>query len=164
MSLRILSILGLVICGSVLAAAIYVEQQYMLAACPLCVLQRMVYAALGVTFLFGIIFNFSGILRYVYLTTATIMASLGTAIAARQFWLQYFAPPQKTSCAASLEHLMSIYPILEVLKIALNGSAECANVDFTILTISIAGWSLFIFGSMLIVLLYLIYATKKRRI
>lgn len=162
LSLRKLSLLGLIICAGILASAMYLEYEYMLATCPLCILQRVFYAALGVVFFIGSIIKFSGAWRYLYSSIIVLLSGMGTAIAIRQFWLQYFAPPQKVSCAASLEHLMEIYPILDALKIALQGSGECAKIDFTILTISIAGWSLIVFGIMFILSLYIMYLQKKR--
>jgi disulfide bond formation protein DsbB len=159
--LRTLSLFGLIICAVVLISAIYLEYAYMLASCPLCILQRMVYVAIGAVFLIGTIFRISGIAGYFYIGLNILLASIGTAIATRQFWLQYFAPPQKVSCAADLQHLMSMYPILEALKIALQGSGECAKVDFTILTISFAGWSLFLFGTLVILWFYMLYKYSK---
>lgn len=162
MNLRLISLIGLLICAAVLGAAEYLEHTYMLATCPLCILQRIVFLALGIVFLAGTILKINGRLGYLYLIVCSIFTLIGTAIATRQFWLQYFAPPQKLSCAASLSHLVDIYPFLEALKVALAGTGECAKVDFTIFTISIAGWSLFLFGSMFILTLYLLYRYTQR--
>jgi disulfide bond formation protein DsbB len=118
---------------------------------------------LGAVFLIGVIFKLSGIFGYIYLFLVNLITLAGSGVAARQFWLQYIAPPQKITCAASLEHLMEIYPFFDALKIVLIGSGDCSVIDFRILGMSIAAWSLLAFGTMFILALYFTYryASKK---
>lgn len=164
LTLRSLSIVGFLVCVACLGAAHYLEYEYMVSPCPMCMMQRLVFWTLGGVFLLGAIFNFKSVLRYVYSIVIVILSSIGFAIAARQFWLQYFAPPQTVSCSASLERLINLYPFLDALKMALSGSSECATIDFTIFTISIAGWSVVLFGALIIVSCYTIYLQKRGRI
>lgn len=163
-TLRKISSLGLFLCAVVIATALYLEHEYMLATCPLCILQRIVFITMGGIFLLGIIFRMPGKLGYVYSSILILLAAIGAAIATRQIWLQYFAPPQKVSCAASLERLMDLYPFLDALKIALSGAGECAIIDFTILGLSIAVWSLLLFVAMGLGMIGVIYLRKKRQI
>lgn len=161
-TLRKLSFVGFFVCSAALIGAVILEQQYMISPCPMCMLQRIVFACLGFTFLVGTVIHFQSILRYVYSIVILLFSSIGFAIAAKQFWLQYFAPPQRISCSAGLERLIETYPILDALKIALTGSAECSIIDFTIFTISIAGWSVIIFGTFIVLTTYVLYLQKKR--
>lgn len=161
-TLRKLSFVGFLICSSALIGAVILEQQYMLSPCPMCMLQRIAFACLGFTFLVGTVIHFKSALRYVYSLVILLFATIGFAIAAKQFWLQYFAPPQKISCSAGLERLIEAYPILDALKIALRGSAACSVIDFTIFTISISGWSVIMFGTFIVLTIYIIYLQKKR--
>lgn len=163
-SLRKLSIIGLITCTIILAAAFYLEYEFMLATCPLCILQRIVFFELGVVFLIGIIFPIRGLATYIYNSIILILASTGIALAARQIWLQYFSPPQDASCAASLEHLIDIYPFLEAMKIALAGSGECATIDYTVFGLSLAAWSFLIFTGIAFVAIGMMWLQKKRRI
>lgn len=164
LTLRKLSLLSLLVCLAVILAAIFIERQYMLSPCPLCMLQRIVLICLSGIFLLGSIFSLKNILRYIYTVSILFISATGFAIALRQFWLQYYAPPRLTSCSAGLERLIEVYPILDALKLALIGSAECANIDFTVMTISLAGLSTIMFGLFTILTLYVIYAQKKRRL
>lgn len=164
MTLRNLSILGLFICVAAIAGAHYLEHEYMLAPCPMCMLQRCIFWVLGGLFLIGSLFKIKKNWGYLYSSLVVIFSSLGFAIAMRQVWLQYFAPPQQSSCSASLERLIELYPVLDALKMALSGSSECANIDFAFMNISIAGWSMILFASFILVGLGTIYLQKKRRI
>lgn len=145
-------------------AALFIENKYLLSPCPLCMLQRIVLICLGCLFLFGCIFSFKTALRYVYSGAILFISIIGFAIATRQFWLQYYAKSQLLSCSASLQYLIEQHPLLDALKVALTGSADCAKIDFTILTISLAGLSTILFGLFAILTLYVIYAQKKRGI
>ncbi len=164
LTLRNISIAGFVICAASLGAAHYIEYEYMMSPCPMCMLQRFVFWILAGLFLLGAIFKFKEMLKYLYSSTIMFFSALGFAIALRQFWLQYFAPPQAVSCSASLERLIDLYPFLDALKMALSGSSECSTIEFTIFTISIAGWSVWLFGTFIIVSCYVMYLQKKRRI
>lgn len=164
MSLQNISLLGLLVCVGVLAGAYYLEYEYMLAACPLCILQRIIFFGLGITFIIGSIFKISGRLRYVYTSSIVLLASTGLAIASRQLWLQYIAPPQKVSCSASLQHLLDIHPVFDALKISLMGTSDCATIDFTILGLSIAAWSFAIFAATVMGFVYVLWLQKNRRI
>ncbi len=162
LSLRQISLFGILVCVAALFGAVLMDHMYLLSPCPLCMLQRIVFVGLAILFFAGVIFNFQSALRYVYAVLIFFMSALGFAIASWQFWLQYFAPPQHTSCSASLQRLIELYPVFDALKMIFAGSPECAKVDFTIFYISLAGWSVFIFGTFMILTLYIIYAIKKR--
>lgn len=163
-TLRNISIIGFLICAASLVAAHFLEYEYMVSPCPMCMLQRLVFWVLGGIFLLGVVVNFKTAVKYLYSASVIFLASIGFIIALRQFWLQYFAPPQTSSCSASLERLINLYPFLDALKMALSGSSECSTIDFTILTISIAGWSVILFGAFIIIGCYVIYLQKKGRI
>ncbi len=156
---RKLSILGFVICAAVLLGAEYLEKAYSISPCPMCMLQRIVYLFLVCIFLVGMIFTIKSFWRYLYTCFVFIFSAIGFAIASKQFWLQNFAPKQHASCSAGLERLIETYPFLDAMHIALNGSPDCAKVDFTFLTISLAGWSMIVFG---VIAILSVYAMAKR--
>ncbi len=163
-SFRQISLFGGIVCCGVLASAYYIEYQYLLSPCPLCTLQRLVFACLAVVFLVGALRTPPSLWRYIIATLVIIFSSIGLGIASRQFWLQYYAAPQYGGCSADFARLVETYPILKALTVALRGSAECSTIDFTILTISFAGWSMIIFGLFIIICLYIMFLQKKRRI
>jgi disulfide bond formation protein DsbB len=158
--LRTLAWIGFSICLAAIGGAKYIEYQYMLGGCPLCILQRIIFYVLGFLFLIGAIFKFKRgtFLTYVYGTSISLIALIGAMLAERQLWLQYFAPPQAISCSASLERLLAIHPWFDALRIAIAGSSECATIDFTILGLSLAGWG---FGLFLLLFALGLYATSR---
>ena len=46
------------------------------------------------------------------------------------------------ACGPSLDYLMDVFPLAEVLSLVLSGDGTCAEVVWTFLGISIPGWTL----------------------
>lgn len=143
--IRKLSLFGLIMCIAAVGGALFLEHQYMLAVCPLCILQRIIFYALIPIFILGAVVQPRRLLGKVYSGITFLLALAGTLLASRQVWLQYFAPPQKITCSASLERLLKVHPFLDAMKLAVLGSGECAEIDFTIMGLSLAVWSLLLF-------------------
>ncbi|WP_310450088.1 disulfide bond formation protein B [Sulfuritalea sp.] len=137
---------GLVAGGLVLAHTMN------LAACPLCILQRMLYLLLGIE---AIAAWFLAGARATRLAAALLMAATaltGAGIAAYQTWLQRFA--KGVSCTADQpwwEHFVnwagSQWPLL------FEASGLCSEAGWKFLGLSIAEWSLIAFSSMSIAML-----------
>lgn len=125
---------------SFITVALGMEHLLGLEPCPLCILQRVGIIALGVVALAGAIHN-PGILGHKIYSSLGIIAGLITcAIAARQLWLQSLPPDQVPACGPSLDYLMDVFPLMEVLQMILSGDGSCAEVSWQWLGISIPGW------------------------
>lgn len=132
---------GLVAGGLVLAHTMN------LAACPLCILQRMLYLLLGIE---AIAAWFLAGARRPRQAAALVMAATaltGAGIAAYQIWLQRYA--KGVSCTADQpwwEHFVnwagSHWPLL------FEASGLCSEAGWKFLGLSIAEWSLIAFSSM----------------
>lgn len=155
---------GFIFCFSVLLAAYYIEYQLLIEPCPLCLLQRIVFALIGLVFFIGYLANPVNIGRYLSSAMISLFAMMGIALAARQIWLQHLPPDQVPSCSAGVERLLELYPILDVLSLILKGTAECAEIDFEILTLPLSNWSLLGFSGFFFISIALIVLQKKRRI
>jgi len=64
------------------------------------------------------------------------------AIAARHVWLQSLPKDRIPECGPGLEYMLKKLPFTQALEKILTGSGECAEVGWTFLGLSIAGWSL----------------------
>lgn len=133
----------------------------MLSPCPLCQLQRLVFAAVAILFGALAFFKSKFSTKVILDALIVILAIVGAAIAGRQVWLQYFAKTSNLACGASLEQLIAKYPIFDALQFALNGSRECATIDFQIFGLSLAVWSLLFFVAIVLFAIYLCFLQKK---
>ncbi|MBI4194824.1 MAG: disulfide bond formation protein B [Betaproteobacteria bacterium] len=139
---RIGYLAGLLVCIALIGFALflqYVEQQE---PCPLCILQRLVFIALAVVFLVAALHGPARTGGMVYGGVLFIIAGLGAAIASRHVWLQNLPANQVPECGPGLEYMLSKFPLTQILGKVLSGSGECAEVGWTFLGLSIAGWSL----------------------
>jgi disulfide bond formation protein DsbB len=156
---------GIVAVGLV-AGGVVLAQTMNLAACPLCILQRMLYLLLGLEAIAA--WTLTGPARRGALprrAAALIMAATaatGAGIAAYQTWLQRFA--KGVSCTADQpwwEHLVnwagSQWPLL------FEASGLCSEAGWKFLGLSIAEWSLIAFTSMTIAMLAALLRTADRR-
>lgn len=144
-SFRARFLLGFVVCAALLAYGFYLQLHDGLEPCPLCIFQRVAFAALGLVFLIGALHAPPGKGRRVYGVLALLAAGGGIAIAGRHVWLQNLPPDQVPVCGPGLDYMLDAMPIAGVIRKVLTGSGECANVDWSFLGLSMPAWSLVCF-------------------
>jgi disulfide bond formation protein DsbB len=74
-----------------------------------------------------------------------VFSTLGASLAGRQVWLQHLPADQNAGCGASLDYLLQVFPLKDVLQKILEGTTECSKVGMEFLHVSLAGWSLICF-------------------
>lgn len=137
-----------------MAVALFMEHIMDLEPCPLCILQRIAVIIAGIVALIAAIHGpqASGIKFY---GGGVVLASLvGSGIAIRHLWLQSLPADQVPACGASLDYLLDVFPLTEVLSMVLTGDGTCAEVVWTFLGLSIPGWTLIGFIGLVIIGLY----------
>ena len=127
-----------------------------LAACPLCILQRMLYLLLALEALLA--WPLARSPAFIRLAAALMAATAatGAGIAAYQTWLQRFATG--VSCTADqpwwegfVNWAGSQWPLL------FEASGLCSEAGWKFLGLSIAEWSLVAFSSMTVAMLVAIF-------
>lgn len=144
-------------CVGLMAAALYLEHIVGLEPCPLCVVQRICVIAFGLICLLAGVHAPGKVGRRVYAGLGSLMALLGAATAGRQVWLQSVPADQLPSCLPSLEYMMAALPFQEIIRLMLHGTADCAEVSWTLFGLSIPEWSLLGFVGMLIFCVFLMF-------
>ena len=154
-SFRLQFLAGFLLCAAFIGYAIYAQFHDGLNPCPLCIFQRIAYAALGVVFLLGGVHAPKGRLgRRLYGVLALIPGGLGLGIAARHVWLTHLPADQVPECGPPLQFMMDTNPLTDVIRKVLTGSGECAKVDWTFLGMSMPAWSLTCFIGLVLCALY----------
>ena len=160
-SFRARCLLGLAVCLALLGFALYTQLQTGLEPCPLCVFQRIAFAAVGLILLIaGLHAPKAAGGRTAYGLLALLAAAAGMAIAARQVWLQHLPPDQVPMCGPGLNYLVEAMPLTSVIRKVLTGSGECAKVDWTLFGLSMAEWGLVWF---LLLAIWAAYLALRRR-
>jgi protein dithiol:quinone oxidoreductase len=136
------NLVGFLVCAGLLAFAYYLQFARGLEPCPLCIIQRVVFAAMGVAFLAAAIHHPRRAGAWVYGGLLVVLAGVGTAVAGRHVWLQHTPEAERPACGPGLDYLLSRFGPLGGLQRILRGSGECGAVDWTFLGLSIPEWSL----------------------
>ena len=105
---------GFAVCIALLGYALYSQHALGLEPCPLCILQRIAVLATGLVF-------------------------LGAAL---HVWITAQPPGTVAECGASLDYMLDVLPLREVLAKVLTGSGECGKVEWRFLGLSMPAWVL----------------------
>ncbi|RLQ20971.1 disulfide bond formation protein B [Seongchinamella sediminis] len=126
-------------------AMIYLESFLNLAACPLCMTQRVFVVAWGAIALLAVIHNPRSLGNRVYGALCGLAAITGGAVAARHVWLQYLPPEDVPACGPSLQYMLETLPLGETFSIMMMGDGNCAETQWTFLGLSIPEQTLLLF-------------------
>jgi protein dithiol:quinone oxidoreductase len=136
------NLLGFLACASLLAYAYYTQFFMHLDPCPLCIFQRIGVFVLGVVFLVAGLHD-PGLLGrrlYALLLGAAALATIG--VAWRHLYIQSLPPDSVPACGASLDFMLKVFSLSEVLVKVLTGSGECAKVTWEFLGLAMPAWVL----------------------
>jgi len=139
-----------VVCTLLLGFGLFLEHSVGLEPCPLCVFQRIAYIVVGLFALIGAIHNPQKLFERIYIGLILITSLCGAGIAGRQVWLQHLPEDKIPECGPGLEYMLDTFPFTDALRMILSGSGECAEVNWTFLSFSIAEWSIVCFTGLII--------------
>jgi len=141
--------LPVIACAIAMATAILYFQQYLgLLPCPMCVVQRIVFIALGVAFLVATLHNPQRGVRRFYGGVLTLIAAAGAGVSAWHVYLQNLPADQVPECGPGLDYMMEVMPLSKVLSEVFTGSGECSEILWSFLGLSIPAWTFVAFAGL----------------
>ena len=141
-SRRLLNLFGLLISVALLAFAGYAQVVLKLEPCPLCIFQRIGVAGIGLGFLLAMLPAPRAWGARFYGALIALAALATIAVAARHVWIQHLPAGSVPVCGATLDYMLDVFPLTDVIRQVLTGSGECAKVTWTFLTLSMPAWVL----------------------
>ncbi|GAB4089397.1 disulfide bond formation protein B [Hydrogenophaga soli] len=148
------------LCLGLLAFGMYLQHVVGLEPCPMCIVQRYALVLVGLAALAASVVK-AGALRLVFQGELLLMAGFGAFVAARQSWLQW-NPPEVASCGRDLYGMIENFPLQRVIPMVFKGSGDCAAVDWTFLSLTIANWSFLNFVFIAAVTVAVLVCNQKR--
>ena len=133
---------GAAVCAALLGFAYYLQYVTGLVPCPLCYVQRWFFYAVMALFVVAALHGPRGGGALGYGILVALLSGGGAAAASRQVWLQHLPPDKVPQCGPDIFFMMKNFPFGEMLAKLVEGSGDCAKVDWSFLGLSIAGWSL----------------------
>ena len=153
-SSRLVNGVGLLVAvAALLIAVLYFERTLYLEPCPLCIIDRLFVAGIGVVFLLALLHNPGRTGQRFYAFVNLLLVAGGTGVAVRHVWLQHLPPDQVPECGASLSYMLDTLPLNETLQRVLRGSGECAEIQWTLLGLSIPEQTLILFAGLMVLVL-----------
>jgi disulfide bond formation protein DsbB len=152
--------LGFAACAALLGYAYYAQFVMHLEPCPLCIFQRVGIFALGVIFGLAALQDPAASGRRVYAALIGLAALATIGVAVRHLYIQSQPPGSVPACGASLDFMLKVFPLTDVLVKVLTGSGECARITWRFLGLSMPGWVLI---AALILGAWGLWANLKRR-
>lgn len=125
----------------ILVAIFYFQDELGLEPCPMCILSRYTFIAIGVVALVAAIHAPRGRALKAYAAIVALLGLAGIGISARHSYLQHF-PPKFESCGTDLEFLLNTLPMTQALPRIFAGTGSCSAVDWKFLGLSIPEWAL----------------------
>ncbi len=136
------------------AAALVSQHGYGMEPCPWCVLQRLVFVAIGVLALLGLVWR-AATGRRIIATLALLLAGAGIAAA---FW-QHFAAARSASCNLTLaDRVMNWTGLNAMLPDVFEARASCADAAVSLLGVPYDFWS----GGLFVVIAIVMIAALRR--
>ena len=148
------NLLGFVASAALIGYALYVQYGLGLEPCPLCILQRVAVIVVGVLFLLAFLHHPADRGAHAYGLLIDLASLAGIAIAARHLWIMAQPPGAVAECGASLDYMLDVLPLHEVLGKVLTGSGECAKLDWQFAGLSMPAWVLICFVGLGVLGLY----------
>lgn len=157
---RIWFLLAGISCFSMLGVGAYFQLVMDLQPCPLCISQRIAILLLGIIFLIAALHNPKRFGTRIYALLGTFFALAGGAISARHVWIQHLPPNQVPECGPGLSYVFENFPLTDTLKLMLSGTGECAKIEWSLLGVTIPGWTLVAFVGLAILSLLQFWNVK----
>ena len=150
LSYRQTALLIALIPAGLLGFGYYLQYVDGLEPCPLCMTQRICFYLVGI-FALASLFNVRSVL---YRRTSNALVALsaitGLLVAGRQLWLQSLPEDQVPACGPNFDYIIQTFPLSEAVAIMFKGNGNCAEVDWTFLGLSIAGWAFIAFSGLVL--------------
>jgi disulfide bond formation protein DsbB len=125
-----------------LAYAYYAQFVMHLEPCPLCIFQRIGFFVLAVIFLAATLQDPTAFGRRVYALLLSLAALATIGVALRHLYIQSLPPDAVPACGASLDFMLKVFSLSEVLVKVLTGSGECAKITWEFLGLAMPAWVL----------------------
>jgi disulfide bond formation protein DsbB len=139
---RWLYLAGSIVVAIMFASALYLQYVLRQEPCPLCMIQRVIFIAIGIVFFVAALHNPKRIATFGYSGLITLLALTGVAVAGRHIWIQHLPKDKVPACGPGLEFMLQNFPMADVWQELMHGSGECAAKGWTFLTLGIPEWSL----------------------
>lgn len=140
---RAVNAAGAFLCGALVAYALFTQHYQGQEPCPLCMFQRVGIIALGAVFALAAMHGTRRIaVSRAYAVLVVLVAALTAGVAIRHLYIQGLPAGSVPACGATLDFMLDVFPLADVIRKVLTSSGECAKVTWRFLGLSMPAWVL----------------------
>ncbi len=139
-SKRLLNLAGFLACMAMMGFALYAQYVLLLDPCPLCVFQRIATILLGLVFLVAGLHDPGKVGGRLYALLVVVAAGFGVGVASWHVHLQNLPADKVPSCGPGFEYIMDNFALFDALGLIFQGSGECAEVVWRLMSLSMPTW------------------------
>jgi disulfide bond formation protein DsbB len=147
-------------CCLLIAIALYMQYMMNLVPCALCMTQRVFIIAVGVVALAAWLSKTSSSKTFPIM--GMVLAIVGGGFSMRHIWLQNLPEGLVPACGPTLGYLLENVPFVEALAVLLQGDGNCAESVWSLLGLTIPGWTLVAFVGLFTVNSLLLFLSFNR--
>jgi disulfide bond formation protein DsbB len=130
-------LLGFFCCFGIVALALWIQTEYHLEPCPLCISQRIIFMGLGVLFLIAAFLPANPILKKIFFALQVLTAIGGAGVAIRHWYLQANRESLIADCGVGFDYMFENFPLQKAFKLIFRGTGDCAAIDWTFLGLTL---------------------------
>jgi disulfide bond formation protein DsbB len=127
-----------------LGTGYYIQHGLGIEPCPLCIVQRLAFVAVGLAALLGFFLAARRTASMIVAMITSLLAMAGASVAGWHLWIKA-NPPESFSCGRPFAWMMENMPLTDVLPKLFKGEADCLQETWTLLGLGIPHWSLILF-------------------
>lgn len=146
--------------GLMALGLVYLQGVKHLVPCPMCVMQRIAFLIAGFVALGAALHNPGRRGRIAYSSLIGIAALAGLVVALRQVYLIHY--PHTFECGISPEEkILDALPLANWWPAMFQAEGDCAEVAWTFIGVTIPGWAVVAFVSIIAAALWTIFARNS---
>jgi len=146
--------LAALFCALAMVIALVMQYQFDMEPCPLCISQRIFIILVGVAALAGALISSRKLALRCTTVLMAIFGVIGAIVAGRHVWIQNLPEDEAPLCGPSLAYMFETRPMFDALNLLFKGDGHCADVSFTLLGLSIPGWTLVSFIGLILLAIF----------
>lgn len=158
---RALFLLCFLASAGLMGFGMFLQHVKNLEPCPLCIMQRYAFIAVGLVALVAGLHNPRGWGRVPYALLMLIGAGAGAGVAGRQIWLQH-NPQVSAQCGPDLDYMLDSFPLSQVLPMLFKGEGDCGKVLWQFLGLSIPEWAMVWFAIFILFSVWIAFRRTAR--
>ena len=157
---RALFALGFVVPAALVVFGVVLTIFFQVAACPLCIVQRMLYLAIALASLLGFVFMHSALARRFAALAIAASGATGAVIAGYQIYLQ--RNPFSATCGDGTSWWERMVDIAgQAIPALFKAEGLCSDSTWSMFRLSIVEWSLLSFTGLLLLGMLLLFVKQK---